>query len=113
MPDVIDINNKNYTLGFDDKDREIVECIEGHMGHEFAMYVKEYIDELIAKSDDNYWHSRTDEQAYEEELNQMCGRLDELLDCLGKIKAIGDNKTRKPEWYKLAVEAIKLIKNYR
>ena len=67
MPDVIEINNKNYTLGFGDKDKEIVECIDEHMGYEFAMYVKEYIDELIAESDDNYWRDYTDEQTYEED----------------------------------------------
>ena len=76
MPNVIEINNKNYTLGFGDKGKEIVECIEGHMGYEFAMYVKEYIDELIAKSDNNYWCSYTDEQAHEEELNQIGGLLE-------------------------------------
>lgn len=76
MPNVIEINHKNYTLGFGDKGREIVECIEGHMGYEFAMYVKEYIDELIAKSNNNYWYSHTDEQVHEEELNQIGGLLE-------------------------------------
>lgn len=110
MPDVIEINNKNYTLGFGNKGCEIIECVEAHMGHEFAMYVNEYIDELIVKSDKAYWDSHSDEQAYEEELNEKCSLLDELWDYFAEIKEIAISKYKNmPEWGYIAEEGMDLI----
>lgn len=79
MPEVVIINGKNYTVGIAaDKKKEIIDMIGYNMGDDFAKYVDEYIGELEEKSNEEYWKAHTDEQAYEEELNEMNWLLDEL-----------------------------------
>lgn len=101
MSEVITINNKNYTVGLNQKGKrqEIVGIIDEYMGYDFSKYIDEHIGELEEKS---------------EELNEMCSLLDELYDCFAKIKEIANNKYKKmPKWGKIAEEGMNLINNNR
>lgn len=77
------------------KQQEIYDLINQYMGNEFAKYVDEYIGDLIVKSDKAHWNSHSDEQAYEEELNEMNSLLDELYDYFSEIKSIASSKYKK------------------
>lgn len=97
MRHLITINDKNYTVGIN-KRQEIYDII----------------DELEEKSDEKYWKAHTDEQAYEEELNEMCNLLDELYGCFNRIKKFASNRYKTmPEWGYIAEEGIKLIEKNR
>lgn len=116
MPEVITTNNKNCTVGLNQrgKRQEIVGIVEEHMNYEFAKYIDEYISELEEKSSKEYWKAHTDEQAYEEELNEMCGLLDELYDYFVEIKEIAASKYKNmPEWGYIAEEGMDLINSNR
>ena len=96
------------------KQQEIYDLINQYMGNEFAKYVDEYIGDLIVKSDKAYWKAHTDEQAYEEELNEMCSLLDELYDYFAEIKEIANNKYKNmPEWGYIAEDGMDLINKNR
>lgn len=113
MRHLITINDKNYTVGIN-KRQEIYDIIDEYTGNEFAKYVDEYIGELEEKSDEKYWKAHTDEQAYEEELNEMCNLLDELYGCFNRIKKFASNRYKTmPEWGYIAEEGIKLIEKNR
>lgn len=116
MGEIISINEKNCIIGLDSrgKRKEIVGIIDEYMDYEFAKYVDEYISELEEKSNEEYWKSHTDEQAYEEELNEMCSLLDELWDYFAEIKEIAISKYKNmPEWGYIAKEGMDLINKNR
>lgn len=116
MPNIITINNKNYTVELDKrgKRQEIVGIIDEYTGDNFAKYVDEYIKELEEKSDEKYWKNHSDEQIYEEELNEMCSLLDELYDYFAEIKNIAIGKYKNmPEWGYIAEEGMDLINKNR
>lgn len=116
MPHITTINDENYTVGLDKKGKraEIVGIIDEYMGEDFSKYVDEYISELEEKSDEKYWKAHTDEQAYEEELNEMCSLLDELYGCFNRIKQLArDRYKTMPEWGYIAENAMKLIDKNR
>ena len=96
------------------KQQEIYDLINQYMGNEFAKYADEYIGDLIVKSDKSHWDSHSDEQAYEEELNEMCSLLDELYDCFAKIKENATSKYKKmPKWGYIAEDGMDLINKNR
>lgn len=113
MRHLITINDKNYTVGIN-KRQEIYDIIDEYMGNEFAKYVDEYIGELEEKTNEKYWKTHTDEQTYEEELNEMCSLLDELYGCFNRIKQLAiDRYKTMPEWGYIAENAMKLIERNR
>lgn len=96
------------------KQQEIYDLINQYIGNEFAKYVDEYIGDLIVKSDKAHWDSHLDEQAYEEELNEMCNLLDELWDYFAEIKEIAVSKYKNmPEWGYISEDGMKLIEENR
>ena len=114
MPDVLQINGELHTIGFREKNKrqEIYELIDEYMGDEFARYVDEYISDLEEKSNKAYWQNHSDEQAYEEELNEIHGFLNELWDYLDEIKSYGSKYKKMPEWGYIAIEAMDKMKEY-
>lgn len=69
---------------------------------------------MILLTNEKYWKAHTDEQAYEEELNEMCNLLDELYGCFNRIKKFASNRYKTmPEWGYIAEEGIKLIEKNR
>lgn len=113
MPEIVTINEKNYTVGVGrGKRQEIVGIIDEYMGDEFAKYADEYIGDLEEKSDKAYWENHSDEQVYEEELNEIHGFLNELWDYLDEIKSYGSKYKKMPEWGYIAIEAMNKMKEY-
>lgn len=114
MPDVLQINGESHTIGFseENKRQEIYELIDEYMGDEFARYIDEYISDLEEKSNETYWKEHTDEQVYEEELNEIHGFLNELWDYLDEIKSYGSKYKKMPEWGHIAIEAMDKMKEY-
>lgn len=108
----LDINGNQHMLGFNPLSQDLYETIEPYMGHDFARYIQDKIEELQEKSDKEYWQNHSDEQVYEEELNEIHGFLNELWDYLDKIKSYGSKYKKMPDWGYIAIEAMDKMKEY-
>ncbi len=108
----LNINGKQHMFGFKPLNQELYEAIEPCMGHDFARYVQNKIEELQEKTEQEYWQNHSDEQVYEEELNKMRSMLNEVWDYLHEIKLIAQERKNMPKWGKLAIDAMKLMEEY-
>lgn len=108
----IDMNGNQHMLGFKPLSQDLYETIESYMGHDFARYVQNKIEDLQEKTEQEYWKNHSDEQAYEEELNEIHGMLNELWDYLNEIKLAGAGYKKMPKWGKMAIDAMKLMEEY-